>query len=176
MSGIHRSQVDSPHKGSIMWKALRILGVITLCMFCHFIQFPTSWLSITNSKSAIRSHMTYDNTQKTQIISHTITLRPGHVRSRIVQRCRVPIFLFKVLVTLEWRHIERDAVSNHQRLAYLPDRLFRRRSKFRVMSILWGEFTGDRWIPHTKMKILPFDDVIMIWLYRYFAVATLFST
>ena len=28
---------------------------------------------------------------------------------------------------------------------------------------LWGVFTGDRWIPHTKgkRKMFPFDDVIM---------------
>ena len=34
-----------------------------------------------------------------------------------------------ILMTLQWRHNERDGVSNHQRLDCLFNRLFRRRSK-----------------------------------------------
>ena len=56
--------------------------------------------------------------------------------------------------TLQLRHNERNGVSNHQRLDCVLYRLFRRRSmkksKLRVTGLLWGEFTGDRWIPHTK--------------------------
>ena len=36
---------------------------------------------------------------------------------------------FVNLVSLQWRHNERDGVSNHQRLDYLLNCLFRRRSK-----------------------------------------------
>ena len=67
--------------------------------------------------------------------------------------------------SLQWRHNVRDSVSNHQPHDCLLNRLFRRRSKktsklritglwngniFRVTGPLWGEFTGHRWIPHTK--------------------------
>ena len=47
-----------------------------------------------------------------------------------------------------------DNVSNHQPHQCLLNRLFGHRSKKtskpRVTGPLWGEFTGDRWIPHTK--------------------------
>ena len=46
---------------------------------------------------------------------------------------------------LQWRHNERDAVSNHRRLDCLLNRLFSRRSK--KTSKL-----GDRWIPRTKSQ------------------------
>ena len=56
--------------------------------------------------------------------------------------------------TLQWRHNESDGVSNHRRLDCLLNRLFRRRSKKtskpRVTGPLWGESTGDRWIPLAK--------------------------
>ena len=60
-------------------------------------------------------------------------------------------------ITLRWRHNERDGVSNHQRLDYFLNRLFRGRSKktskLRVTGLgLWGEFTGHRWLPRTKGK------------------------
>ena len=55
--------------------------------------------------------------------------------------------------TLQWRHNERDSVSNHQPHDCLFNCLLRRRSKetskLRVAGIC-GEITGDRWIPHTK--------------------------
>ena len=60
-----------------------------------------------------------------------------------------------IFFTLQWRHNERDGVLNHQRSDCLRNRLFRHKwkktSKFRVTGLpLWGEFTGDRWIPRTK--------------------------
>ena len=73
---------------------------------------------------------------------------------------------------LQWRHNERDGVSNYQPHDCLLKRLFRHRSKktskLRVTGLLWGEFTGDRWIPRTKRpvtrKMFPFDNVIMLYL------------
>ena len=78
---------------------------------------------------------------------------------------------------LQWRHDERDGPSNHRRLDYLPNRLFRRRSrktsKLHVTAWpLWREFIRERWIPPRRgpvtRKMFPFDDVIM-WcqLYRH---------
>ena len=56
--------------------------------------------------------------------------------------------------SLQWRHNERDGVANHRRLVCLPNRLFRRRSnitwKLRFHWPLWGESTGDGWIPLTQ--------------------------
>ena len=59
---------------------------------------------------------------------------------------------------LQWRHFERDGVSNHQPHDCLFNYFFRRKlmktSKLRVTGRitgpLRGEFTGDRWIPRTK--------------------------
>ena len=58
------------------------------------------------------------------------------------------------MITLQWRHNERDCVSNHQPYDCLLMHLFRRRSKKKMKApshwSLWGEFTGDRWIPRTN--------------------------
>ena len=55
---------------------------------------------------------------------------------------------------LQWRHNQCDGVSNHRRLNCLPNRLIRCISKKNNNALrhwpLWGEFTGDRWIPRTK--------------------------
>ena len=75
--------------------------------------------------------------------------------------------------TLQWRHNERNGVSNHQPHNCLLNRVFRRRSKKTSKPLrhwpLWGEFTDDRWIPRTKepvtQKRFPFDDVIMTGLF-----------
>ena len=59
----------------------------------------------------------------------------------------------RVSISLQWRHNERDGISNQQPHDCLLNR-FRRRSKktskLHVTGPLCGEFTGDRWIPRTK--------------------------
>ena len=54
----------------------------------------------------------------------------------------------------QWRYNERHGVSNHRRLDSLLNCLFRHRSKKTSKLCdtgpLWGESTGDRWIPLTK--------------------------
>ena len=71
-----------------------------------------------------------------------------------------PSFTWRTGITFQWRHNERDGVSNHRRLNCFLNRLFSRRSK--LISNLYGtcfvrkihrwsvERTGDRWIPLTK--------------------------
>ena len=58
---------------------------------------------------------------------------------------------------LQWRQNGPDSVSNHQPHDCLLNRLFRRRSKktskLRVTGLCCGEFTGDRWIPHTNGQL-----------------------
>ena len=71
--------------------------------------------------------------------------------------------------TLQWRHNERDGVSNHQSHDCLRNRLFRRRSKNTSKlrdtglcegnSPVTGEFPAQR---ASNREIFPFDYVIMI--------------
>ena len=56
--------------------------------------------------------------------------------------------------SLQWHHNEWDGVSNHQPHDCLFNHLFKAQSKENIQALrhwpLWGEFTGDRWIPLTK--------------------------
>ena len=56
--------------------------------------------------------------------------------------------------SLQWRHNDRDGISNDQPHDCLLSRLFRRSSKKNIKAPrhwpLCGEFTDDRWIPRTK--------------------------
>ena len=67
--------------------------------------------------------------------------------------------------TLQWRHNERDGVSNHQPRHCLLNRLFRHRSKQTSKLHVTGVWEG--WpvnSPHkgpVTRKMFPFDDVIM---------------
>ena len=58
------------------------------------------------------------------------------------------------IVSLKWRHNERDVFSNHQPHHCLLNRLFKAQIKENIEAPLhWplcAEFTGDEWIPHTK--------------------------
>ena len=62
--------------------------------------------------------------------------------------------LLEFWVSLQWRHNERDGVLNHQPYDCLLSRLFKAQIKENIKAprdwLLWGEFTGDRWIPRTK--------------------------
>ena len=69
---------------------------------------------------------------------------------------------------LQWRHNERDGVSNHQPHDCLLNRLFRRRSKKTSKLRVTGLWRGiHRWpvnYPHkwpVTRKMFPFDGVIM---------------
>ena len=57
-------------------------------------------------------------------------------------------------VSLQWRHNERDGVSNHQPDNCLLNRLFNAQIKENIKAPrhwpLWGEFAGNRWISRTK--------------------------
>ena len=78
-------------------------------------------------------------------------------------------WMFQHDIALQWHHNERDGVSNHQRLDWLLNRLFRCRSKKKQSSATLAFVMGiHRWPvdsqhrgPATR-KMFPFDDVIMI--------------
>ena len=56
--------------------------------------------------------------------------------------------------SLQWRHNERDGVSNHQLRDCLLNRLYKAQIKENIKAPrhwpLWGEFTGDWLIPRTN--------------------------
>ena len=55
---------------------------------------------------------------------------------------------------LQWCHNERGGISNHQSHDCLLSCLFKEQIKENIKDLchwpLWGEFTSDLWIPHTK--------------------------
>ena len=61
------------------------------------------------------------------------------------------------VLSLQWHHNGRNGVSNNRRLDHLLNRLSRRRIKKNTKAPrhwpLWGESTGDRWIPLTKGQL-----------------------
>ena len=71
-------------------------------------------------------------------------------------------------ITLQWRHNEREGVSNHRRLNCLLKHLFRRRSKktskLRVTGLCEGNPPVTGGSPHkgpVRREMFPFDDVII---------------
>ena len=60
------------------------------------------------------------------------------------------------MLSLQWRHNERDGVLNHQRFHCLLNHLFGRRSKktsnSASLAFVWG-IHRDRWIPRTKGQL-----------------------
>ena len=56
---------------------------------------------------------------------------------------------FDAFTALQWRHYQRDGISNHQ-----PHHCLLNTDHRKIKALchwpLWGEFTGDRWIPRTK--------------------------
>ena len=61
-----------------------------------------------------------------------------------------------VVITLQWRHNGHDGVSNHQphvvySTVYLGSD--QRKHQSSASLALCGEFTGDRWIPHTNCQL-----------------------
>ena len=101
----------------------------------------------------------------------------GHMISSALYYCTTrnagTISLLYPRTTLLWRHNWHDGVSNHQPHGCLLNRLFRRRpkktSKLRVTGLCVGNSPGPVNSPHegpVTRKIFPFDDVIMIHLWR----------
>ena len=106
-------------------------------------------VSIFTGKSRSSLHSSAQDRQPEHFILLTLTCR---YRKRLFRTPPIP--LLSCLFWLEWRHNERDGVSNHRRLHFLLNRLFRRRSmktsRLRVTGLCqWnspvtGEFPAQR--------------------------------
>ena len=83
--------------------------------------------------------------------------------------------------SLQWRHNQRDGVSNHRRLDSLLNRVFRRRSKFRVIGLcagnspVTGEFPAQR-ASDAKNDSIWWRHHVVFWfgtrgLYQYISLA-----
>ena len=118
-------------------------------------------------------------------LTHMTLTSTGHVvwcdavASRLLSQWRLGLYessaaigrnadLLERLWILQWRHYERDSVSNHQRLDCLFNLLFRRRSKKTPKLHVTGLYEGIHWWPvdsahkgPVTRKTVPFDDVIM---------------
>ena len=124
---IHRWPVDSPHKGPVMLKA-----------------FPwndVSWWQLFRPQWANRSQaVDFYIRPRTRTSLYTTAYR-----RYTYQQFSIP---------LQWRHNGRNSVSNHQPRDCLLNRLIKAHIKENIKAPrhwpLYGEFTGDRWIPRTK--------------------------
>ena len=82
------------------------------------------------------------------------------------------VLCINAFLSLQWRHNERDCVSNHLRFDCLLNRLFRRgskkTSKFHISGLFDGTPSLTDGFPSQGLatwKMFPFDDVIMCLLY-----------
>ena len=169
---IHRSPVNSPHKGP--WRRALIFSLI-----CTWLN---DWVNNHAAGDFRRHRAHYVVTVMHKAIKYTCRYFPVvKVSSDVItwkillaicegnppvtdgfpslEPANTEIICFCIVLSpneafsLQWRHNDHDGVSNHQPRGCLLNRLFRRRSKktskFRVTS-LCGEFTGDRWIPRAN--------------------------
>ena len=81
------------------------------------------------------------------MFSRSANLQDHFTSAGAIVRCEAPV----KQLSLQWRHNERDGVSNHQPHDCLHNRLFSRRSKK----------TSRSNVTVVKRKMSPFDDVIM---------------
>ena len=81
-----------------------------------------------------------------------------------------------LLLPLQWRHNERDGVSNHRNLDWLLNTLFRRRSKKTSKLCVTGLCDGN--FPHERpvaQKLFPFDYVTMTIVIPVLLVAMMYA-
>ena len=136
--------VDSIHSGELFaGSKLRINR--TCCQKLRNIVYVKSniWRLVLQNLHIIRLHHIWC----LMSVDYTYTL-PGGITA-------VPICVSNN-PTLQWLHNERDGVGNHKPHDCLLSRLFKVQIKESIKAPrhwpLQGEFTGDRWIPRTKVQ------------------------
>ena len=172
--GIHRSPVNSPHKGQ--WR-----GALMFSLICVWIN---GWV---NNREAVdlRCHCAHYDVI---VMEHIITLV-----CQQVMVCLQYIQTHECFIVVFYNNANKD--GNIRTLLCSDVIISAMASQITGVSIvystacsntdkenikapfhwpLWGEFTGVRWIPRTKAvtrKMFPFDDIIMnafhIWPFKH---------
>ena len=177
MRGIHRSPVNSPHKGQ--WR-----GALMFSLICAWIN---GWVNNREAVDLRRHRAHYGVTVMCGYIvaigvaigCPLVNIALGnHLCDELISCQRKPlcspsgcIFPYSPneIQSLQWRHNGRDGVSNHQPHDGLLNRLFRCRSKKTSISASLAFVRGiHRWPVNSQRKgpatrrMFPFDDVIMM--------------
>ena len=119
-----------------------ILGNMKICW--HFLSFLNIWMvRLLEILSCGRQGLTYPAWSRTWL------LMTWSGKESEQQQSWFRLSLPGIFWSLQWRHNELDGVSNHQPHDCLPG------TDQRIIKVprhwpLWGEFTGDQWIPRTK--------------------------
>ena len=175
--GIHRSSVNSPHKGPVTQKMFPFDDVI-ISMQRHHHPEAVPQIKKTPTWSSTTAYALSHGTRRLACNAMTLlTNPPRHHGGKITDENFKRNFihgnwLVKVLlnfIALQWRHNDRNGISNHQDLDCLLNHLFRHRSKktskLRVTGLckenppVTGRFPFYKG-PVTR-KMFSFDDVIM---------------
>ena len=140
-----------------------------ICSCCHK-HVPQNNLWLKNSEITRIDFIIW--LQPWEVMNHNLEMSPSYFswpdpgRTSVIEKPRLRI---EILCTLQWRHNERDGISNHRRISCLLNRFLRlvsmKTSKLHVTRLCEGnspvicEFLTQG--PVTR-QMFPFDDVIMI--------------
>ena len=143
--GILRSAVDSPHKGQ--WGGALV--------FSSIYTWTNGWTN-NGDASDLRRYRPHNDVTEMHLMIAPVPVVGIIGRSLTIRN------------PLQWRHNERDRVSNHQPRDCLLNRLFTRRSKkyqsYASLAFVWEIHRWPVNSPHkgpVTRKMFPFDDVIM---------------
>ena len=131
--GIHRSPVNSSHKGQ--WR-----GALMLSLICAWIK---GWVNNREAGDLRRHRAHYDVIVMFQSLTLTYSA------------CRLPgSYICKATTVIVINDFSRNFAINYFEYASADQTLYMMTSMdgntFRVTDPLWGESTGHRWIPFTK--------------------------
>ena len=115
MRGIHRSPLNSPHKGQ--WR-----GTLIFSLICVWIN---GWVNTREAGDLRRQRAHYD----VSVMYRYQNLRLSTVTGCMIRNDIYNMYMNNTIMTLQRCHNERDGVSNYQRIDCLLNRLFRGRSK-----------------------------------------------
>ena len=136
--GIHRSPVNSPHKGQ--WR-----GALMFSLICARIN---GWVNSGEAGNLRRHRADYD---VIVMIGHLVRAVTNKTSSALLVLCWVNQVVTGKFpsqrdrnvenLSMWWRHHD---INPHHMMTSSNGNIFR------VTGPLWGKFTGPRWIPHTK--------------------------
>ena len=134
--------------------SVRILGLTRMCNPVEILQSCVSHRcsDVNRLRCSVHEWRSYSTRRSSHINSQSLFLQSA--RNVVQSTAQLHYATEQLLCALKWRHYERNGVSNHQPYDCLFIRLFKSQLKENIKaprySPLWGDFTGDRWIPCTK--------------------------